>query len=179
VGVLSAIAPWDTVVVSFEAFSSEHRHIARVRETVRPPTSAGEISLSDMLLINGGDPLPTSLANAISTMLHTTEIRAGSTVGLFWQIYGLRKAGDSVSVAITISRHRDSWLRRAGESLGLAGRVTPVTLRWFEVPEPGGVANRAVTLDISALPRGAYIILLELSAGASTAATAIREIRIR
>ena len=69
-------------------------------------------------------------------MLGSTRVR-GAKVGVYWETYGYA-AGDSVDVAVIISRHEPiSKVRRIGMFLRLAHDLNgQVAVRWGE-PTPG------------------------------------------
>jgi hypothetical protein len=57
-------------------------------------------------------------------------------------------------------------LRRLGESIGLASKSSPLTIRWNQVSIGSEIAARSVVLDLSLIPRGKY--LLRIGAGTAS-----------
>jgi len=102
-----------------------------------------------------------------------------SRLGLFWEIAGL-DSGEVVTTEVTVLPVRTGWLRKAAQSLGLAGRRASVRLEWREVPERhGSMAGRALALDLSGLPPGPYRIELVVRGPRGQRASVARDITVR
>ena len=98
-------------------------------------------------------------------MLGSTVVRSHK-IGVYWETYGYA-AGDSVDVAVIISRHEPlSKIRRLGMKLRLAHDINgSVAVRWTEpqaghdtwtIPGRVPIQARAVGLDLSRLEPGNY-----------------------
>jgi hypothetical protein len=177
------LAPAGPVVVSLEAVAGD-RWAARVRHGVAPvPLLPGVPALSGILLVEHDEDseLPASLDEAYGRMRVDTRIVAGSTLALFWEVYGLDSAAaEAATLAISMRRVDGGWLRRAAERVGLVGAETPVRLRWQEEMEPGdGVYARALTLGVPAeVAAGSYAVEVGLVLPGREPVTAVRVVRV-
>lgn len=174
-GVLMTRAPWSPMIVSVEVLDAKTRSAARARFGLIPSSVDSGISHSDLLLFAppGPDSLPHRLQDAAALALSGDRV-TGKRVGVFWEIYGVRKEGESFAVTITIERIREGLMRRAAERLHLASPFSPVQVQWKEVPDPvNGIVSRSVSLDVSQLSNGRYEIQVAVGRpdGASTVAT--------
>ena len=167
-------------LVSLELVAPTRRHVARARYGVRPPGDLGAgLSLSDILLFDPPDSLPTQLAAALPYVRGSTVVDSRSRLGLFWEIAGL-DSGEVVTTEVTVLPVRTGWLRKAAQSLRLAGRRASVRLEWREVPERhGSMAGRALALDLSGLPPGPYRIELVVRGPRGQRASVARDITVR
>jgi hypothetical protein len=179
-GVLTTRAPWSPMIVSLEVLDPASRSAARARYGLRPPPSRGRVHLSDLLLFaaRGADSLPHRLDAALPLALRTDRVNSRA-VGVFWETYGVRPAGESFAVTITIDRIREGLMRRAAERLHLASPFSPVKVRWNEVPDrENGISSRAVSLDLSQLGNGRYEISVALEPPDGPPVVSTREITI-
>ena len=179
-GALMIRAPWQPMIVSLELLDAKTRSAARARYAIRPPVTEGANAHSGLLLFapRSADSLPRRLVDAVSLAM-SGERLTGDRVGLFWEIYGVRKEGESFSVTITIDRVREGLMRRAAERLHLANPFSPVRVQWSEVPDPeNGIVSRAVSLDVSKLSNGRYEISVAVSRSGGAPSVATREIEI-
>ncbi len=167
-------------LVSLELVAPARRHVARARYGVRPPGDIGAgLFLSDILLFDPPDSLPTQLAAALPYVRGSTVVDSRSRLGLFWEIAGL-DSGEVVTTEVTVQPVPTGWLRKAAESLRLAGRRASVRLEWREVPERhGSVAGRALALDLSGLSPGPYRIELVVRGPRGQRASVARDITVR
>jgi len=81
-------------------------------------------------------------------------------------------------VSLTMARQGTGWLRRAAESLGLAGPRRDVRLEWQEVPQAGPIAPRTLAIDLSGLAPGRYLLEVAVTPAGAETVTARREIRL-
>lgn len=178
--VLVAGAERGPLLFSLEVTAPGERRVARARYGIgRPDTPDQRVSLSDLLVFDPPDSLPTSLAGVILSVPGSMRVRSDRKLGLFWEIYGLEPAGEVVSTSLTLTSEHRGWLRRAAESLGLAARRSAVRLRWEEMPERhGSVAGRALAVDLSSLLPGRYRIELAIEATGQEPVTATRDIQV-
>ena len=167
------------LLMSLEVVAATPRHIARARYGVRPPAaSEGGLSVSDILLFDPPDSLPTDLAAVLPYVRGSAVARADSRLGMFWELRGLQPA-EPVTTAVTVTPTSAGWLRRATASLGLARRRAPVRLEWQEVPQlRGALAGRALALELAGLSPGRYRIEVVVRATGDRRASATREILV-
>ena len=165
-GALTATGAWRALLVSVEGRDSAERRIARARRVARPPaSSAGRVSVSDLLLFDDPASLPTSIDDAIPRARGSLRVHRSTPVGVYWEMYGLDEAGATVSYTLTVTRVGVPWLRRAAERLKVAERRAPVRMKWDEPSrQPNGVRSRALAVDFSTLPAAHYRIDLSVEA---------------
>jgi hypothetical protein len=149
--------------VSVEARDSAARRVARTRTIVRPPPAEGRITISDLLLFDDPQALPRSLEDAMPRARGSMRVTRSAPVGVFWELYGVPSEGEALWFTLTVTRHGESWYRRAAEKLGVVDRRAPVYLQWDEpataTAEP---RSRALAVDFSTLPEGKYRVELRV-----------------
>jgi hypothetical protein len=179
-GVLVATAPWGPAVLSLEITATDARRAARARIAAQPPPpGGGAVALSDLLLFDPADSLPSQLDAVLPHVRGPAVLPRGSRLGLYWEAYGLAAEGEPLATAVSVVPERIGWLRRAAESVGLVSRSRPVRLEWTEQGKPqGGISARALVVDLSPLGPGRYRIEVAVTAPGRSAASASRAIRI-
>jgi hypothetical protein len=179
-GVLVAPGAWRPLIVSVEARDSAARRVARARRVVRPPSSSSRVTISDLLLFDDPTSLPTSLDEATARARGSMRVDRTKPVGVYWEMYGVSPAGETLAYRLTVTRERTPWYRRAAEKLGVVERRAPVRMQWDEPSaRPGAARSRALAVDFSTLPEGRYRMDLTLEAGDLTIATASRTVDVR
>jgi len=179
--VLVAHGPSEPLLISVEARDSAARRVARARMVGRPPNAreGARVSVSDLLLFDDPANLPTSLDDAARRARGSMRVRPDTPVGVYWEMYGVDPAGETLAYTLTVTREKTPWYRRAAEKLKVVGRRAPVRLEWKEPSaRPGATRSRALALDLSTLPEGKYRIELALEAGGQPAAKASRLVEI-
>jgi hypothetical protein len=181
---LVAKTAWGPMLVSVELTAARTRGVARARfgvqaEDTRGGVAAGRLALSDLLLYRATDDRPTDVEDAARDALAAPRLAAGGRVGVYWEIYGVRPAGEPLSVTLSVERVGVGWRTRAAERLRLATKVTPLRVRWPEVPKrDAGFASRAIDIDLSALPPGRYRMQLTVVADDGSTAASERLIEL-
>ncbi|HEU5260271.1 MAG TPA: hypothetical protein VFU41_02480 [Gemmatimonadales bacterium] len=189
--VIVAQAECEPLLLSLEVVAPDRRHAARARYGVHPPrappVTGDGVTVSDILLFDPPDSLPTELAAVLAYVRGSVTARPDTRLGLFWEVYGLNPAGETVITAVDVVPARAGWLRRATQSLGLAKRRAAVRLEWSEVLRPRGLvaggaggaggAGRALALELSGLSPGRYRVAVR-AATERSAAVAARDIEI-
>ena len=169
------------LLFSLEVLARAGRHAARARYGVRPPPPpalGGGVAVSDILLFDPADSLPSDLAAVLTSVRGSATARAGARLGLFWESYGLNPSGEPVTTSVTVAPASTAWLRQAIQSLGLARGRAAVRLQWAETPRARGlVAGRALAIDLSGLAPGRYRIEVHIATERS-AAVATRELEV-
>ena len=177
-GTLVATTSCEAQVLSLELLSRAASRAARARYTMVPAGVADGIALSDLLLFDPADSLPGDLAAVLPHARAAATARAATSVGLFWEVYGLPPDGAPLTIAVAVAPQRAGWLRRATSTLRLSRRRSAVRLAWQELALPrDGIAPRAVALDLTGLSPGRYQIEVMVTTGAAKA-TAARVITI-
>jgi hypothetical protein len=188
--VLTAMIPSKPAIIGTELRAAERGELsARTRFGVVPPAplsafKPGETAISDPVLIAPDDAAPPGPDRALQMMLGSTRVR-GAKVGVYWETYGYA-AGDSVDVAVIISRHEPlSKMRRIGMFLHVAHDINgSVAVRWGE-PQPGHSAwtipgavpiqARSVRVDLSRIEPGHYSVQVLVGRRGGVPQTASRD----
>jgi hypothetical protein len=166
-GALSVVVDSRPQVMSLEVMNPTNRRAAGWKRAVLPLKSyrAGAVSLSDPLMFEPSDIEVGDLESAMQTAIGGNSVRRGK-VGVYWETYGLARTDSAQPVSLTLTRVQVGTLRRIGESIGLASRASPLTIRWNQMMSAGSVTARSVVLDLSLIPKGRY--LLKIDAGPQT-----------
>ena len=178
-GALSVVVDSRPQIMSLEVLNHEHRRGAAWKRAVVSikPLKPGAISLSDPLLFDPTDTEVADLGTAMKTALGTTTISRGK-VGIFWETYGLARTDSAQPVSLTLTRVQKGTLRRIGESIGLASRASPLTIRWNQMMSLGSITSRSIVLDLSLIPRGKYLLQIEAGTKDKPLASASRLLEI-
>jgi hypothetical protein len=179
-GVLVAAAPWGPAVLSLELMATRQRRAARARiGWWAQPSTEGDMTVSDLLLFDPPDSVSSELDAVLPHVRGPGPLPRGSRIGLYWEAYGLASEGEPLATMVSVVPERVGWLRGAAESVGLVSRSQPVRLEWTEQGKPqGGIAARALVVDLSPLGPGRYRIELAVTAAGRRTASASRAIRI-
>jgi hypothetical protein len=176
--VLSAITSCEPQIVSLEIVPARARWIARLRRGIDPGASQ---RVSDLLIVAAADSLPARLDSVLPRAFPTAQVTVGSRVGLFWETYALPPGGEDATISLSVTARRRAAMGRIAESIGLASRRRGVALQWDELLRPeraGEAAPRLLTVDLSGLAPGRYMIELSLNIGTAAPITASREIEL-
>ena len=177
--VLRTRAPWMPLLASVELRSAAHHSAARARYGVSLPEGAGRVTVSDLLLYAGGDSTPARLDEAASRALATNRVSARKPLGLFWETYGVRPTGETLSVSLTIEEAGAPFLRRAARVLRLSEKGSPLRVQWQETPDRDSrIASRAVSVDLSRLRPGKYRVRLTVTPAGESPAASARDIEL-
>ena len=150
-------------IVGLEAFSPLAKKAWRDRHGLwQDPIVPGLAAISDLLILEGGGELPTSLDEALPTALSAVRIEAGDAFKVAWELYGLR-VGESDRVQIGVNRGRVGLGRQLGEFLGFVEPNEPVVMTYEDTgPDVLGTGFRAVGLNLSDLEPGEYTLTVEI-----------------
>lgn len=174
-GVLTALAPWHSMMASVELLSTSGARAGRARRWVG--IDSGSIA-TGLLLLDPKAGSPRTLEEALPHLLTRAELVEGSRLALYWETTGGSR-GDTLMVTLSVGRERPGGLRRFAQSLGLARKWTPIRMAWSEpVLDDGSVAGRSLVLDLSELERGSYRLELRVTRVGGETITAEREIQI-
>jgi len=150
-------------IVGLEAFSPHAKKAWRERHGLwQDPIVPGLAAISDLLILQGGGEIPTSLDEALPTALPAVRIEAGDAFKVAWELYGLQ-VGESARVRIGVSRGRTGLAGRLGEFLRLLEPNEPVVMTYEDTgPDVLGTVFRAVELNLSDLEPGEYTLTVEI-----------------
>ncbi len=177
-GVVSLAAEPGDRVISLETQTLQAKRAGRARYGLRLPAGSGGVTVSDVLLLQSPDPLPSTLDDAIPQARGSTRVRVGESLGLFWEVYGLPERPDTVGISVSVHRGSKGWGRRMAEQLGLVGEATPIRVQWNE--ETGGETTlaRTLVLAIRDLSPGEYTLELSVAPREGEPATTRRTLRV-
>jgi len=163
-GVLQLNAPPGNYLLSVEQWSPTGRWGARVRHGVEEASIPPDVPhLSDLLLLDAGDGLPSSLSDAVPRLRASTEVRTGGRVTVAWEVYGLQRRGEPLTFRLRLVEEKGSLVRRALGRIGLFRKTPALTLSWAEDgPSQDGPHFRAVDLNLPPLKAGGYVLRLEM-----------------
>lgn len=172
--VLTARIPAGPAVVGTEVLAPRGETSVRTRFGVTPPAALsvlkpGEAAISEPVLLAPTESA-TGAEGALDQMLGSTVVRA-KKIGLYWETYGYAP-GDSVDVALVVTRtEKLSAFRRIGMKLRVAHDPNgTVAVRWSEpqaghdawtIPSTVPIQARVVTLDLSQLEPGQYVVQVQ------------------
>jgi hypothetical protein len=181
-GVLLALAPAESTLVSLETLdTADSTHAARARFWL-PVTPAGGVALSDPLLfrVERPDSLPLSLGDAVGLALGSPRLSPGERVGVFWETYGLASHPEPFRVTLTVAREGEGLLQRIVAWAGLARHDDRyVSLGWEEPSHPEAVVYpRALALSLPEAGPGRYRLDITLQMHGQPIARSTRELEI-
>lgn len=150
-------------IVGLEAFSADDKKAWRDRHGLwQDPIVPGLAAVSDLLILNGGGELPTSLDEALPTAMPAVRIRVGEAFKIAWELYGLL-IGESATVRIGVDQGGEGLFRRLGQFLRVLETDAPVVMTWEEAgPDVLGTVFRAVQLNLPDLEPGEYTLTVEI-----------------
>ena len=160
---------------------------ARVRFGVIPPPPlstmrAGEIALSDPVLLERGSDAPGLLAtdSIFDAMIPSSALASDErNVRVFWESYGINP-GDTVTISVRVTGDRTvGRLRRIGIALNLTSDPNnSVGVQWTEpnaqrttrtLTGPVTVQMRLMSLNLSQLEPGPYVLEISMQKGSTVA----------
>ena len=139
---------------------------------------ARSLRISELAFFDPTDSLPADLDALLPLARASSTIRAGSSLGLYWELYGSPRRGDELMLDVQVVREGVGWLRRAGERMGLVNRSPRVAFGWRESPRGDGITPRALVLDMRELDPGMYRIEVRLIPDGQTPLVASRRIEV-
>ena len=178
-GAFQLQAPNGHYIVGLEAFSPHAKKAWRDRHGLwQDPIVPGLAAISDLLILQGGGEVPTSLDEALPTALPALRIEVGDAFKVAWELYGLR-VGESARVRIGVNRGRTGFATRLGEFLRFLEPNEPVVMTYEEAgPDVLGTVFRAVELNLSDLEPGEYTLTVEIDLAGREPMTVGRPISI-
>lgn len=165
------------MLASLEVLGVAGKRATRVRTSVEPlPTG---VRLSEYLLLQRGDPSPApSLESAASQAYGSLEIEAGTTIGIYWEMYREASPSAPLQVSLRATRLGASFFQKLGSSIGLSKALTPVSIKYNDNGRPDGGAGRSLTLNFPSVPAGDYQLTLIVS-GAGITDSTTQVVRVR
>lgn len=166
-------------VLSIEAREPVSQRAARARFGIDlRRMGAPGIAISDVLLLDRPDARPQSLDEAAPLARGSTEFAPGDRLALYWEVYGLADAADSVTFSVALARRPPGAVQRAVESIGLSRGTTPVRMRWVEEAAPAEVLARSLAIALPRIPAGSYTLEVSVRSRSGGTASTQREITV-
>lgn len=163
------------VVVGIESLD-EHRTAARVRAGLLPLGTEGLV-LSDPLLVTLADTdLPRNRDEAVDRMLGTTTVESGDELGVYWEVYGVARQLP-LRFSVAIQGDSPGWLTRGLRALRLRSAPRMPEVSWTE-PGTAPTQPMAITVDISDLDAGEYVLRMQVVDPGGSAATSYRHFKV-
>jgi hypothetical protein len=151
---LAMPATLDSTIVSLEAIRPTFA-VARHRFAVLPKAGANgdRVKASDLVLFAGASgTLPRNASEALDLMLPTTTIARGASLGMYWELTGLRP-GDTPNFSLRVAREEGGLWATISQVIPLRARVGPVKLTWS--------GETVLPSDIGADSQAAFALLTE------------------
>jgi hypothetical protein len=118
-----------------------------------------------MLFFAQYDSLPETLEQAVPHAVPTMRVANNRRLGVYFECYGTNPAGEMLNVTVTIGREEEEpgFVRRRLRALGLSRASEPVSVSHQVMSARGeSTTPQSVYLDVSQLPRGSYIVQIEI-----------------
>ena len=162
-GVLKIETEPGRYVSALEVVDLEGRQAWRARQgVVQLPLVPGQVDVSDLMILNAGAPVPSSLEEALPHLRPGVRLRVGERFPVLWEVYGLR-IQEPVRVTIGFSRGRPGFLERVGDFLGVIEPDQPVEITFDDTgPDVVQSVFRSVELELPDLDPGEYTLHLRL-----------------
>jgi hypothetical protein len=177
---LSLRLPPMPVFLSVEALNRPDNIAARRRYWLEIPQDPPErFGVSDLLILDRVDQLPSTLDQAIQLARTGTSFTQGDSINIFWELYGTAATEGRV-VSLVVTKEDKGFLRRTAEWLGLASSDRPtIRLEWTDTAADHLRGyGRAVTLQLPEGQEGRFTIRLVATTPDGQSAVATKEIRI-
>ena len=182
-GTLVALAPDTTLVTSVEIVGEKRVRRARVislfDDSLPVRVRISQLALFDPAALSHPDSTPATVDAFLSVARSSSTISRTERLGLFWESYGVNSLDDRVFLRVDVVRDGRSWLRRAGERIGVVGKDGGIRMTWRDASrDPGSVMGRSVVLDLTTLDPGRYRVELQLWLEGERPTTASRIIEV-
>lgn len=162
-GVLQIEARPGEYVSSLEVVDLPERRAWRARQgIVQQPLVPGLVSVSDLMILREGAPLPDTFDEAVPNVRPGVRVRGGERFGVFWEVYGLR-IREPVRVTVGFSEGRPGFLERVGDFLGIIEPDQQIDITFDDFgPDQVQAVFRSVELQLPDLEPGEYTLHLQL-----------------
>lgn len=174
---LALTAPAHSGILSLEALNLRHGIAARRRAWLDVSTiEPGTIALSDLLLVDPEQALPSTRDAAIDGALPSTTVPAGRPVHVYWEVYGA--SGHLVPFALTVVKEGKGFLRRVVESIGLAERDKPTVRMLWDRPIVDAREGIAIAVQLPEGEMGSFTLRLQVMIDGGPSVTVERRIEV-
>jgi hypothetical protein len=154
--------------------------VRRAREFLAARDSVpGRIRMSDIAFFHARDSLPEDLYAFLAVARSSDRVRRSEKLGIFWEMYDVGPGDQELSIRVQVERVGRSWVRRAGERIGLITPQSGMRLGWRDARRgAGAIAARAVVVDVGNLEPGEYRIEVTIGPDGERAVGAARRLHI-
>lgn len=150
------------MLASLEVLAPIGKRAARVR-TMITPLPAGT-RLSEYLLLQRGDVSATPMLERNALQAYgSNEIEAGTSIGIYWEMYRPASPGQPLQVSLRATRVGAGFFQKLGSSIGLSKSVTPISIKYNDNGRPDGGAGRSLNINFPQVPAGDYQLTLIVS----------------
>lgn len=157
-------------IASLEVLAPRGKRAARVRTTVQPLDRGTR--LSDFLLLAKGDAsLNPSLEKNALQAYGSTDIEAGTQIGIYWEMYRAASPGAPLQVQLRALRTDVSGAQKLGSLFGLSKAIMPVSIKYNDNGRPDGGPGRSLSINFPNVPAGEYRLTLIVSGAGITDST--------
>jgi hypothetical protein len=163
-------------LVGLELTAAAEQRAGWARRAVAP--LAADASLSDLLLVAPGTSADAGFDGALAAARGTPAVRAGTSVGLYWERYGAPGRAEPDSVAVTATRLTRTVGERLRSAVGLDVVRRPVAVRYVDRLVPGAPPGRTITIAWPDVPAGEYRVEVVVTPSGGPAATTATTVRV-
>lgn len=160
---LDLVVPTVPQLVTVEALAPSRNRAGRDRFGI-DPAPAGDLAVSDLLVVRGADSLPATRQEAMQRLDPAPTFRAGDALHLYWELYSRPNEPVPVQASLRLLKTGRSFLRRVAELTPFASQGKPISLSWRELTQPTHGLYRwalEVTLPVE-VSAGRYTFTLEV-----------------
>jgi hypothetical protein len=180
----SPLLPSDSMLLSLEVVAlGRGGGRTRFGAVPRPRSAGNRIDISDILLLDASAGTVDGVANLDSALRHglpTTSVTEKSALGLYWEVYGL-VAGERPEIIVSAIRQPPTgfFARAIGGIFGGNSSGRALLISYPDVIANGDeTESRTLTLDLSTLPQGSYVIEVRVELPGEPAAGTSRRMKI-
>ncbi len=182
-GAVVLTAPPRPHILSVEVLAEEEQRAGWARHGIDlGRLHASGITMSDLLIIEAGDSLPSNLSEAATRARSPRPFQPGDRIGLYWEVYGLGPGVPrTIGATATLQKRGKSIFRRIAELTPLASNRPPVRMTWRDVvPGSERTFQRALAIQLPpGLGTGQYALELRVELPNGTTQTAQAEVEVR
>ena len=158
------------MMASLEVLAPAGKRAARVRTVIRPLPAGTR--LSEYLLLQRGDVSATPMLERNALQAYgSNEIEAGTSIGIYWEMYRQASPGQPLQVSLRATRVGAGFFQKLGSSIGLSKSVTPVSIKYNDNGRPDGGPGRSLNINFPQVPAGDYQLTLMVSGAGMTDST--------
>ncbi len=159
---LTTLSGTERTLVSLEVMGTSAKRAARVRAGVSPlPRNT---NISEMLLLQRWDPmgLP-QLETVAKDAFGSLNIDVGTTVGLYWEVYGDVSPEKPATMSVVMTRTKVSFMQRFSNAVKISRSITPVSIRYVDKGREDAGAGRAIQVPFTEAIAGEYELKVKVS----------------